>query len=150
MLNTIQLMGRLTQDPSIYINPNPDSDYKLCRFSIAVQRDYKGQNGEYATDFFNVVTWNKLAKFVSEHFSKGQLVTISGNLRTRKYVDKEGKNRVATEIVAEHIYFTSPKSGEKQEEIPAQPSAGLSESEEYSGLMDSLNNLPDDEPYPFF
>ena len=144
MLNTIQLMGRLTHDPSIF----EDSKYTICRFSIAVSRDYKGQDGEYATDFFNVITWNKLAKFTAEHFTKGQLVTISGSLRTRKYVDKEGKNRVATEVAAEHIYFTSLKSNDKQEDVPAQSSAGLAESEEYSSLVDSLNNMADDD-YPF-
>lgn len=147
MLNNVNLMGRLTHSPTLYTEPDK---YSVCRFSIAVSRDYKGQDGEYGTDFINIVAWNKLANFAAEHFTKGQLVAVTGSLRTRKYVDKEGKNRVANEVFAEHIYFASPKQDNKPEDVPIpEPPSGLADSQEYGNLMDSLNGIPDDDPYPF-
>lgn len=147
MLNNVTLMGRLTHSPTLYTEPDK---YSVCRFSIAVSRDYKGQDGEYATDFINIVAWNKLAKFAAEHFVKGQLIALTGSLRTRNYVDKEGKNRVATEVVAEHIYFASPKQENKPDNVSVpEPPSGLADSEEYGSLLEGLNGIPDDEPYPF-
>lgn len=144
MLNAIQLMGRLAQSPQLFVT---QSNHTICRFSLAVRRDYKGQDGEYATDFFNIIAWNKFAEFITEHFTKGQLVTLSGSLRTRAYTDKNGNNRIATEIIAEHIYFTGRKPEDKQDGVSA-ASSGLADTSEYAELVDQLNSIADDD-YPF-
>ena len=148
MLNNVQLMGRLTADPELFTGEN----YIVCRFTLAVSRDYKNENGDYDTDFFNVVAWNKFAEFISSHFQKGQLVTLDGRLRTRKYTDKNGNNRIATEIVAEHIYFTGSKSAENStdSEYAEAPHSSLAESEDYADLVNDLDNMEtSDDDYPF-
>ena len=61
MLNRIILMGRLTHDPELR---KTQSGVSVCSFSIAVDRDYKAQNGEKETDFFDIVTWRATADFV--------------------------------------------------------------------------------------
>lgn len=147
MLNNVQLMGRFVADPEIITG----EEYTICRFTLAVQRDYP-EKGEYNVDFINVVAWNKFAEFIANHFSKGQLAVIDGKIRTRSYQDKEGKNRRAWEIIAEHIYFTGNKasaigSEEVSEDVSASQSS-LATSESYADLVNDLNNMTDDD-YPF-
>lgn len=139
MLNNAQLMGRLTADPELFTG----EDYIMCRFTLAVSRDYKNENGDYDTDFFNVVAWNRFAEFISSHFQKGQLVTLDGRLSTRKYTDKNGNDRTATEIVAEHIYFTGSKSAENStdSEYTEAAHSSLVESKDYAGLVDDLDGM---------
>lgn len=142
-------MGRLTANPELFTGES----YIVCRFTLAVSRDYKNDGGDYDTDFFNVVAWNKFAEFISSHFQKGQLVTLDGRLRTRKYTDKNGNNRIATEIVAEHIYFTGNKTTDKDStdsENTEAPHSSLAESENYADLVNDLNRMSaDDDDYPF-
>lgn len=73
MLNRIILMGRLTHDPELR---KTQSGVSACSFSIAVDRDYKAQNGEKETDFFDIVTWRATADFVSKFFTKGRMGLI--------------------------------------------------------------------------
>ena len=107
MLNSWNGMGRLTKDPELRHTQN---DVAVCSFSIAVDRDYSGGNGQQKeTDFFNVVAWRHTAEFVSKYFAKGRMIAISGRLQSRKYKDNDGNNRVVTEIVAENCYFGDSK-----------------------------------------
>ena len=149
MLNNVQLMGRFVADPEVFTGEN----YTVCRFTLAVSRDFKDEDGEYATDFFNVVAWNKFAEFISTHFQKGQLAALDGKLRTRKYMDKKGNQRIATEIAAEHIYFTGNKTTDKDStdsENTEAPHSSLAESENYADLVNDLNRMSaDDDDYPF-
>ena len=70
MLNKIFLMGRLTRDPELR---RTQSGTAVTSFSLAVDRDFKGQNGEKETDFIDVVAWRNTAEFVSKFFTKGNL-----------------------------------------------------------------------------
>ncbi|MGN0678653.1 MAG: single-stranded DNA-binding protein [Oscillospiraceae bacterium] len=144
MLNTVQLMGRIAQSPELFTTQNNNT---LCRFSIAVPRDYK-RDGEYPADFFRIVAWNKLAEFIEKHFSKGQLITLSGSLRTSTYLDTSDNTRTATEVVVDHIYFTTSKAENNKEGSPeSECSSGLAGTDEYSELAKELSEIPDDYPY---
>lgn len=145
-------MGRFTADPELFSS----NDYTVCRFTLAVSRDYKSENGDYTADFLHIVAWGKLAEFISTHFQKGQLAVVDGKLRTRGYTDKNGNNRVATEISAEHIYFTGKTTSDGKPEQTAEAeqsadvSSSLASSERYSELVDELNNMDTyDDDYPF-
>ena len=107
MLNKIFLMGRLTRDPELR---RTGSGTAVTSFSLAVDRDFKGQNGEKETDFIDVVAWRNTAEFVSKYFSKGRMAVVEGRLQTRKWQDKEGNNRVAVEVIADNVYFGDSKS----------------------------------------
>ena len=150
MLNNVQLMGRLTADPEIFTGEG----YTVCRFTLAVPRDYKNKGGEYDTDFFHIVAWDKLGDFIGKHFQKGNLVTLDGKLRTRGYTDKNGNNRVATEVAVEHIYFTSSKNpsapAEETEQEQVVAPSSLASSKDYADLVNDLNNMGStDDDYPF-
>ena len=106
MLNKIILMGRLTRDPELR---RTQSGTAVTSFSLAVDRDFKSQSGEKETDFIDIVAWRGTAEFVSKYFTKGRMAVVEGRLQTRDWTDREGGKRVATEIVADNIYFGDSK-----------------------------------------
>lgn len=149
MLNTVHLMGRLTHTPEF----RQKDDYKLCTFSIAVQRDFKNADGEQDTDFFRIIAWGSLADFIAKYFDKGQPIVIEGALRNRTYTDKNNIKRYVTEIVASKAYFAGGNAADSKNtettngavNPEAESENGLSNSEAYKELCDELNN----DDYPF-
>lgn len=111
MLNIVALQGRLTRDPELNTTP---SGVSVCGFTLAVDRDYKTADGEKQTDFLNVVCWRGTAEFVSKYFQKGQMLTLKGQVQARRYVDKDGNNRTAFEILAESVNFCGGKETNSQ------------------------------------
>lgn len=102
MLNHIVLMGRLTRDPELR---HTGSGIAVASFALAVDRDFKSQDGEKETDFIDIVAWRSTAEFVSKYFSKGRMAVVSGRLQIRNWTDKEGNKRRSAEVVADNIYF---------------------------------------------
>ena len=84
MLNHIVLMGRLTRDPELR---HTGIGLAVASFSLAVDRDYKGQSGEKETDFVDIVTWRSTADFVSKYFTKGRMAVVEGRLQLRDWKD---------------------------------------------------------------
>ena len=74
-------------------------------FSLAVNRKYTKKGEESQTDFFNIITFSKLADFVEKFLNQGTQVCISGRLQTRNYEDKNGIKKHVTEVIAEEIDF---------------------------------------------
>ena len=106
MLNKVFLMGRFTKDPELRATQQGES---VLSFSLAVDRDYKGQNEERKTDFINCVAWRKTAEFISKYFHRGNLATIEGSIETRSWENNEGKKNYATEVKVNNIYFCESK-----------------------------------------
>lgn len=106
MLNHIVLMGRLTRDPELR---HTGSGVAVASFTLAVDRDFKSQNGERETDFIDIVAWRSTAEFVSKYFTKGKMAAVSGRLQLRDWTDKEGNKRRSAEVVADNVYFGESK-----------------------------------------
>ena len=106
MLNKIILMGRLARDPELR---RTGSGIAVTSFRLACDRDFKSQSGEKETDWIDVVAWRNTAEFVSKYFTKGRLAIVEGRLQTRDWTDKDGNKRVATEVVADNVYFGDSK-----------------------------------------
>lgn len=106
MLNNITLMGRLTAEPDYRTT---QSGVPLAKFTLAVERDYSGQNGERVTDFLDVDAWRQTADFVSKYFHKGQLVAVIGSVQVENYTDRDGNKRRSWMVQAQHCYFAEPK-----------------------------------------
>ena len=117
MFNLVVLTGRLTADPELKYTPN---NIPVTSFSIAVSRRYKAGE-ETQADFINIVAWQKTAEFVTKYFSKGSMIGIEGSIQTRRYTDKEGKNRTVFEVVANNVQFVESKreGGAASNEAPA-------------------------------
>ena len=109
MLNKIILMGRLTRDPEMR---HTQSGTKVAAFTLAVDRDYKDQNGEKETDFIDIVVWRGTAEFVCKYFTKGRMAAVEGRLQIRDWTDKDGGKRRSAEVVAESVYFADSKKSE--------------------------------------
>ena len=108
MLNKIFIMGRLTRDPELRRLENGTA---VTRFSLAVDRDFKSQNGERSTDFIDVVAWRSTAEFVAKYFTKGRMAIVEGRLQIRDWKDKDGNNRRSAEVIADNIYFGDSRKG---------------------------------------
>ena len=106
MLNKIVIMGRLAKDPELR---RTQSGVSVTSFRIACDRDFKSQSGEKETDWIDVVAWRSTAEFVSKYFTKGRMAIVEGRLQIRDWTDKEGNKRVATEVVADNVYFGDSK-----------------------------------------
>lgn len=111
-MNKFICTANLTKDPELTETP---SGISVCKFSIAVSRDYTNANGEREADFFNVVVWRGRAENCAKYLKKGSKVAIVGTLQTRSYEDKDGIKRNVTEIVAESCEFLTPKSTDSQQ-----------------------------------
>lgn len=120
MLNSVNLMGRLTADPQFRTTP---AGVAVCNFRLAVERTYQPKGQAKLFDFINVVCWRQTAAFVSRYFRKGQLIAVQGSIQTGSYTDKSGIRRPSFDVVAEHAFFAERRGGDKLE--PAiQSSAG--------------------------
>ena len=95
MYNKVILIGRLVNTPELNKTAN---DKSVARATLAVNRRYKGQNGEREADFVNVVVWGKLAETLASYASKGSLISLDGELRTRRY-EKDGVTHNVTEVL---------------------------------------------------
>ena len=95
MYNKVILIGRLVNTPELNKTAN---DKSVARATLAVNRRYKGQNGEREADFVNVVVWGKLAETLASYASKGSLISLDGELRTRRY-EKDNVTHYVTEVL---------------------------------------------------
>ncbi|WP_151620696.1 single-stranded DNA-binding protein [Streptococcus intermedius] len=95
MYNKVILIGRLVNTPEVNKTAN---DKSVVRATLAVNRRYKGQNGEREADFVNVVVWGKLAETLASYATKGSLISLDGELRTRRY-EKDGVTHYVTEVL---------------------------------------------------
>ena len=112
-MNKVMLIGRLTKDPEQRMMPNGTA---VATASLAVNRDYKNQNGEYDTDFINIVLFDKKAEFLCNYARKGDKIGVSGRWQHRSYDDNKGNTRHVDECVVEQVELLSPK---KQEQATA-------------------------------
>lgn len=95
MYNKVILIGRLVNTPELNKTAN---DKSVARATLAVNRRYKGQNGEREADFVNVIIWGKLAETLASYATKGSLISLDGELRTRRY-EKDGVTHYVTEVL---------------------------------------------------
>ena len=120
MLNKIIIMGRLTRDPELR---RTQTGTAVTSFSLAVDRDFKSQNGEKETDFIDIVAWRGTAEFVSKYFTKGRMAVVEGRLQIRDWTDRDGGKRRSAEVIAENVYFGDSKRD--SDKVQAERDAGV-------------------------
>ena len=130
MLNKIILMGRLTLVPELR---RTQSGTAVASFTLAVDRDYKPQDGERETDFIDIVAWRGTGEFVSKYFTKGRMAVVEGRLQVRDWTDKDGNKRRTAEIVADSVYFGDSKR-DGGDTAQSEPQSGFSEVEDDGDL----------------
>lgn len=107
MINSVCLVGRLTRDPELRYTP---SNVAAATFSLAVNRNFKGANGERETDFINCVIWRQQAENLANWAKKGALIGITGRIQTRSYENQQGQRVYVTEVVAENFQMLESRA----------------------------------------
>jgi len=110
-MNRCEFIGRLTKDVELNTTTN---GVNVAKFSIAVNRKFKDENGESVADFFNVVAWRGLGENIHKYCKKGSKVFIAGEVQTRSYDAEDGSKRYITEIIANECEFLDNKNNESQ------------------------------------
>lgn len=128
MLNKIVIQGRLTKDPELR---RTQSGTAVASATVAVDRDFKNQDGSRDTDFIPIVAWKGTGEMLAKYFSKGRMIVVEGRLQLRDWTDKEGNKRRTAEIVADSVYFGDSKrdGGDNPGYAPA-PSGDFAEIED--------------------
>lgn len=136
-MNKVILVGNLTRDPELSETPN---GVAVCRFSIAVSRDYANSDGTRETDFFNITVWRGRAENCGKYLKKGNKVAVVGSLQNRSYEDKDGIKRNVTDVVASEVEFLTPKGSQSGESDDAPMSQVKRERPQLEAIDD--NQLP--------
>jgi single-strand DNA-binding protein len=108
-VNKAILVGTLGKDPEQRYMPNGNA---VCNISVATSEQWKDkQTGEKQerTEWHRVSMFGKLAEIAAEYLRKGSQVYLEGKIQTRKWQDKEGKDRYSTEIVADQMQMLGGK-----------------------------------------
>lgn len=106
-MNKVIMMGRIVNDPELKTTP---SGVSVCRFRMAVDRNFQKKGEERKSDFFNVIAWRATAEFITRFFGKGRMILIEGEMQVSQYTDKNGNNATWYEIVVDNAYFTGEKA----------------------------------------
>lgn len=106
-VNRVTLLGRLGRDPKT----SDAQGLAICRLALATTRRYKGRDGKEETEWHNVVVFGKTAEVAQQYLVKGSEVYIEGRLHTRKYTDKQGVERYATEVICESLQLGAKPQG---------------------------------------
>ena len=107
MINSVCLVGRLTRDPELKYTGN---NIAVASFSLAVNRNFKGANGEREADFINCVIWRQQAENLANWAKKGALIGITGRIQTRSYENQQGQRVYVTEVVAENFQMLESRA----------------------------------------
>ncbi len=122
-VNKVILIGHLGRDPEVRYMPSGGA---VANVTIATTEQWKdkqtGENQE-RTEWHNVVFYQRLAEIVGEYLKKGSQVYIEGRLRTRKWQDKEGRDRYTTEIIANDMQMLGSRGGGTASYNSGQPAA---------------------------
>lgn len=105
-MNCVQLVGNLTKDPEL---KTTSGGHPFARFTVAVTRTRKGQDGKYQSDFITCVAWRQTAEFVAKYFRKGSKIGIIGSIETSTYDDASGNRHYRTEVKADNVEFVTPR-----------------------------------------
>lgn len=137
-MNKIILMGRLTRDPEVRYTAG-DAAKSIARFSLAVDRKYKTDNGP-TTDFFNCIAFEKTADFAEKYLRQGTKVLITGRISNDNYTDRNGNKVYYVQVIVEELEFAESKKNSSSTEI-----------EENQTDSDGFLNIPDgiEEELPF-
>lgn len=140
MLNSVVLVGRLTRDAELRYTPQNQA---VATFSLAVNRDFKNQNGEYEADFINCVIWRQQAENLANWAKKGALIGIVGRIQTRNYENQQGQRVYVTEVVADSFQLLeSQKERGNQSQGNSQPDFGRNEAMQSNPMEISDDDLP--------
>lgn len=138
-INKVILVGNLGKDPEVRYAPNGGA---VANITIATSESWKDKTSgekQERTEWHRVVFFGKLAEIAGEYLKKGAQIYIEGRLQTRKWQDKEGKDRYTTEIVANDMQMLGSRGGAGES---YSQDAGESSGHERKGMPEPSRSAP--------
>ncbi|TKK84765.1 single-stranded DNA-binding protein [Enterococcus faecalis] len=149
MMNNVTLIGRATKDPDLRYTA---SGIAVATFTLAVNRNYKNQNGDREADFINCVIWRKPAETFANYVRKGTLVGIVGRIQTRFYENQQGQRVYVTEVIVESFQLLESRS--QAEEREQKQRTSTNQNPPMNNTVDNIGNhssaanpMPNDDPF---
>lgn len=106
MVNNVVLVGRVTKEIEKNLTNNGT---EVVRFTVAVNRNRKNQNGTYDADFISCVAFGQSANFMSMYIKKGYLLSVVGRLQTGHYQNQQGQRVYTTDVIVENLSNLEPR-----------------------------------------
>ena len=106
-MNNVVLIGRLTRDVELRTTASGISN---ASFSLAVDRNFRNQQGEREADFINCVAWRGTAETLARYTHKGARIAVQGRIQTRNYDNQQGQRVYVTEVVVENFDFLETRA----------------------------------------
>lgn len=162
-MNKVILLGRLTKDPDVRRSQGAEP-VTIARYTLAVDRRQKKQEGQQAADFISCVAFGKAGEFAEKYLHKGTKICVSGRIQTGSYTRQDGTKAYTTDVVIEEQEFAERKADSGRAAMDDQMAAqyGGQGSQQAAGrtgqqgsweqsAMDGFLNIPDgiDEELPF-
>ena len=152
-MNKVVLIGRITRDPEIKYTPSG----KACLgFTIAVNREFRDNNGEIQSDFISCMAWGSQAEYISKYVKKGYMLGVGGRIQTRSYQDQQGQTKYITEVLVENVENLTPRQQEQAPQPQPQQETVNIPKPQPKTIMEQIKQAPpqvftpiDDEDLPF-
>lgn len=106
MVNSVILTGRLTKNLELRQTSTGKS---MTYFNLAVNRNFKNEQGEQTADFINCVAFGKQAENMTRFLTQGSLIAVEGRISTRNFQGNDGKTVYVTEVVVGNVTFLESK-----------------------------------------
>ncbi len=145
MINNVVLVGRMTKDADLRYTAQGQA---VATLTLAVNRNFKNQNGEREADFINIVIWRQQAENLASWAKKGALIGITGRIQTRNYENQQGQRVYVTEVVADSFQLLEARqnqNGQGQSGNNAVPD--FSRNESSFGNSNPMDISDDDLPF---
>ncbi|MGT2800952.1 single-stranded DNA-binding protein [Streptococcus phage Javan290] len=140
MINNVVLVGRMTRDAELSYT---QSNQAVATFTLAVNRNFKNQNGEREADFVNCVIWRQQAENLANWAKKGALIGVTGRIQTRNYENQQGQRVYVTEVIADSFQLLESKSKENK----AANQASMEQHAPHFGPASPVDVSEDDFPF---
>lgn len=134
-MNKVTLIGRITAEPQLKLTNNGQ---KVCKFSLAVNRQFKNADGERKADFINCMAWQQRADLINNYVHKGDLIAIEGRIQVSSYIATDGTKKYMTDVIVDQIEFLSSKKTE-----PKQPTEETDVFSDFGENIETNDNFLD-------
>lgn len=114
----------------------------MARNSIAIRNDYKNADGEYGTEFVNILVWGKQAEYLANYAHKGTKIIVEGKLQTSSYDAADGTKRYSTEVVCSNVEIVQSANQSANKETIEEDEKGMSEELATNYTTEEIDDLP--------
>lgn len=119
-MNSVQLLGRLTADPKITYTQGQEP-MCVARYTLAVDRLRKGQDGRNEADFISCVAFRNVAQFAERYLHKGSKIAVTGSIQTGSYTDRNGNKVYTTDVIVNTQEFAESRQQAQNNSYQSQP-----------------------------